>query len=90
MFGEEALWYYRRGLARTMQGRGGDASADLKRALGLQGRKWVHGRAHLELGKIAQKAGDRALARQEFQTAIELCGSDNDPAPVEEARQLLK
>ena len=36
--------------------------------------------AHLELGKLALKAGNRAAAREEFQAAIPLCESDNDQA----------
>jgi tetratricopeptide (TPR) repeat protein len=90
MFSEEATWYYKRGAARAGLGRVPDAEADLKRSLGFEGRKWVHGRGHLELGKLAEKAGNRALARQELQAAIALCESDNDPAPAEEARRLLK
>src|SRR5438093_541611 len=49
MFGENALWYYKRGAARVALGRASDAVSDLKRALGVDGRKWVHGRAHREL-----------------------------------------
>ena len=52
MLGEEALWYYKRGATRTALGRAADAEVDLRKALGLQGRKWVHGRAHLELGRL--------------------------------------
>src|SRR5581483_4879060 len=50
MFGEDALWSYKRGAARAAIGRAADARADLARALGVEGRKWVHARAHLELG----------------------------------------
>ena len=90
MFGEQALWHYKRGAARAALGRASDAEADLKRALALDGRKWVHGRTHLELGKLAAKSGNRAVARTEFQTAISLCESDNDPGAAEEARRLAK
>jgi tetratricopeptide (TPR) repeat protein len=91
MFGEEALWLHKRGTARAWRGgQTADAEADLKRALSLEGRKWVHGRSHLELGRLALKRGDRATARQEFQTAITLCESDNDPLPADEARRLMK
>jgi len=92
MFGEEALWYHKRGTARAWMTppKTADAEADLKRSLGLEGRKWVHGRDHLELGRLALKAGNRALAKQELQAAIPLAESDNDPLTVEEARRLLK
>ena len=90
MFGEDALWFFKRGTARAWRGQNADADADLKHALSLEGRKWVHGRSHLELGRLALKRGDRPAARQEFQTAITLCESDNDPLSVDEARRLLK
>jgi tetratricopeptide (TPR) repeat protein len=90
MFGEEALWYFKRGAARAALGRLADAQADLTHAIGVEGRKWVHGRAHLELGKLAIKAGNRALADDELRAAAQLCETDNDPAFSEEARRLLK
>ena len=90
MFGEQALWRYKRGAARAALGRTADADADLRAALGLEGRKWVHGRAHLELGKIALKSGNRQAARQELQQAAALAESDNDPGTADEARRLMK
>ena len=90
MFGEDALWLYKRGAARAALGRTADAQADLKQALAAEGRKWVYGRTHLELGKLALKAGNRAAARQELQTAITLCESDNDEPTAAEARRLLR
>ncbi|HEX3703277.1 MAG TPA: hypothetical protein VHU82_08105, partial [Vicinamibacterales bacterium] len=56
----------------------------------LEGRPWVHGRSHIELGKLALKAGQTAAARQHFQAAIPLCASDNDQASADEARRLLR
>ncbi|HEY7289390.1 MAG TPA: hypothetical protein VH583_06090 [Vicinamibacterales bacterium] len=90
MFGENALWQYKRGLARTLLGRKADAEADLKRSLELEGRGWVHGRANLELGKLSLLAGNRQRANEQFKTAVELCEGDNDPGYAEEARRLLK
>ena len=90
MFGEQALWLYKRGTARAALGRMGDSEEDLKKALSSEGRKWVHGRARLELGKLALKRGNQAAARQELQAAIRLCDSDNDGAMADEARRLLK
>ena len=89
MFGEEALWHYKRGAARAALGRDADARQDLIKALSAEGRKWVQGRTHLELGKLALKAGDRLVAKKEFQAAAALCESDNDSAWADEARRLL-
>ena len=90
MPGEDALWLYKRGTARAALGRTDEATQDLRKALTLQCRHWVQGRTHLELGKLALKAGDRAAATRELQTAISLCDGDNDAASAEEARRLLK
>jgi tetratricopeptide (TPR) repeat protein len=89
MFGEEALWYYKRGAARAALGRSADADTDLVKALAAEGRKWVHGRANLEIGKLALKAGRRPAARRAFETAITLCDADNDGGTADEARRLL-
>ena len=90
MFGEDALWYYKRGAARVALRRTDEAQADLTRALGLESRTWVKGRAHLELGKIAILGGNQARANEELKTAVKLCEGDNDPAFAEEARRLMK
>jgi len=90
MFGEDALWRYKRGTSRAGLGRTADAETDLRMAVQAEGRDWVHGRAHLELGKLALKAGDRARANTELQAAVKLCESDNDPVFAAEAKGLLK
>jgi predicted Zn-dependent protease len=90
MFGEDAIWYYKRGTARARLGREADAERDLTKSIAIEGRSWVHGRAHLELGKLALHAGRRAVARQELTAAVSLCESDNDPLSAEEAKKLLK
>ena len=90
MFGEEGLWWYKRGAARAALGRSADANADLEKALTFDARKWVHGRTHLELGRLAQKQGARAPAAEHFRSAVRLCDSDNDQASADEARRLLK
>src|SRR5262245_4258344 len=79
IFGEDALWYYKRGAAGVALGHQADAQGDLKRAIGLEGRPWVHGRAHFELGRLALASGNKPLAKEEFQAAVKLCESDNDP-----------
>ena len=45
----------------------------------MESRKWVTGRAHAELGKLADLRGNRAAARGEFQQAVTLAQQDNDP-----------
>jgi hypothetical protein len=89
MAGEEALWSYKRGAARTALGHSADAEQDLLNALAFEGRKWVHGRAHLEIGKLMLKAGKRSAAASELRTAISLCEEDGDPLAAAEARALL-
>lgn len=90
MFGEDALWRHKRGAALAALGRNGEAEADLRKSLSLMGRKWVHARCHLELGRLALKAGNRAVAAVELRAAIGLADSDNDPLTADEARRLLK
>ena len=89
MFGEDALWLYKRGAARAAMGKTVAAEQDLRKAVSLEGRNWVHGRAHIELGGLALKAGNREMGRSELQTGITLCEGDNDTLAVEEARRLL-
>jgi tetratricopeptide (TPR) repeat protein len=90
MFGEDALWLFKRGSARAALGQTADAEQDLRKALVSEGRTWVFGRSHFELGKLALKAGRTADARKELQSAATLCDADNDGATADEARRLLK
>ena len=90
MFGEPALWYYKRGAARVALGRVAEAGADLKTALASEGRPWVYGRTHLEMGKLALRAGNRLDAYAEFRQAIALCDGDNDAISADEARRLMQ
>jgi tetratricopeptide (TPR) repeat protein len=90
MFGEEALWYYKRGAARAALRRAADAREDLKRAVSVDGRNWVRGRARLEMGKLELEAGNRPAAIAQLRGAIALCESDNDGAAAAEARRLLE
>jgi tetratricopeptide (TPR) repeat protein len=89
MFGEEALWYYKRGFAREIIGRTADAEQDLRKAIAAEGRGWVHGRAHLELGKVLFFTGNRAGANTELRQAVMLCDSDNDAGSADEARRWI-
>ncbi len=56
--GEEALWRYKRGVARASLGRA-DAAADLHRAGEADSQAWVAGRASVALGRMALTRGDR-------------------------------
>ena len=88
-FGEEALWYYKRGLARVLLGNLPGAESDLHASLASKGRDWVHGRVHTELGKIADLGGNRARAVGEYRVAIALGEKDNDPDGTSEATALV-
>jgi len=90
MFGEEAIWYYKRGAARAILGRTREARVDLTTAGAREGRAWVHGRARLELGKLALSAGNQSAAHEELRAAIALGESDGDSSAVGEARRLLR
>jgi len=90
MFGENALWFYKRGAARAALHRGAEAEQDLRESVSVEGRKWVHGRAHFELGKLLMQAGNQIAARGELETAAALCDADNDGGTAEEARRLLR
>ena len=82
----------------ALQARGGarrrsaeaDAEADFRKSLTLEGRKWVYARSHLELGKLALKAGNTEAARVELRASATLGDSDNDPITADEARRLMK
>ena len=90
MPGEEALWHYKRGAARALQGRTDDATADLKFAVGADPQNWVNGRARVELGRLALKRGDRTSAANEAKQAETLCDRGNDPVCVQDARSVLR
>lgn len=89
MQGEAALWFYKRGAARAAQGRDHDAEVDLRHALSVDGRDWVRGRSHFELGKLALKSGRQAQARDLLRQASLLCDRDQDGSTAAEARKLM-
>lgn len=78
MFGEEALWLLKHGSALVALDRRAEAGPLLRRAVTLESRKWVAGRAHAELGKLADLANDRSTARGHFRQALTLAEQDND------------
>ena len=89
MFGEEALWYQKRGAARVALNRLDEAEMDLRRALAGESRRWVQGRAFAELGKIADLRRNRGAAQANFQKALVIAEEDNDPIGAETARQWI-
>ena len=89
MFGEEALWYYKRGATLVGLRQDAEAARQLKLALSKEAREWVHGRAHVELGKIADRTGDRRAAHEEYRVAAQLAKSSNDSIGLAEAKLLL-
>ena len=89
MFGEDALWHYKRGVARARQGRR-EAADDFRASLDRDAREWVRGRAHAELGQLALLAGNRDGARQHFRQAMDFAARGNDPTGRREAEVLLR
>jgi tetratricopeptide (TPR) repeat protein len=89
MFGEEALWRYKRGAALVALRRPVDAERDLRQSLSLEGRDWVHARAHLELGKLLMQRGNRTEANQHLQLAVSRADADRDRGTADEARRLM-
>jgi len=89
MFGEEALWLLKHGAALLALDRLPEAEPELRRILTLESRKWVAGRAHAELGKLADLRNDRATARSHFQQAVALADQDNDSVGAAAARRWI-
>jgi hypothetical protein len=88
MLGEPGLWYYKRGAARVRLKKNAEAQADLQLGLTLDARQWVKARMHLELGKLADLAGDRGGARAAYDNAIRIATASQDTTVLEEANRL--
>ena len=88
-FGELARWRYLYGvsLARLQHA---DAATQFRAALQAPGLEWVHGRAHLELGKLAKRSGEAVQAKNELQTALRMCEAMEDTICVTESKELLR
>jgi tetratricopeptide (TPR) repeat protein len=89
-FGEEAMWFYKRGLARLALRRLEPARTDLKRASSLPMRVWVKARVQLEFGKLADLESRRADAQAAYREAIRLGEAGNDPETADEARRWMQ
>jgi tetratricopeptide (TPR) repeat protein len=88
--GEEALWLYKRGLARLNLNRLPAAAADLNAAMAAKPTNWVRGRIHVELGKLADLAGKRTDATSNYRIARTTCEANADTVCAGEAARLLK
>jgi tetratricopeptide (TPR) repeat protein len=90
MFGEEALWRYKRGTALAAIGEEKRAREDLAAAATGEARDWIRGRAHLELGKLADLQGNRADAIVQYDRAITACTAGSDRVGLAQARALKR
>jgi len=88
-FGEEARWRYYRGAALGALGQLQAAQDDLKKALAVEARQWVHGRAHVELGRIALQQRESSAALHELRAARSDCRADRDAECEADAEKLL-
>ena len=88
--GEEGRWRYAYGAALVALKDLRPAERELRAALNDVTRDWARGRVRKELGKLADLAGDRPRAVDEYRQSIRLCRQDQDTTCVDEARALLK
>jgi tetratricopeptide (TPR) repeat protein len=88
MAGEEGHWFFSRGVARVRQRKAAEATADLTEALRREQLLWVRARTHLELGKAADLAGNRAAALTEYDKAIRAAGPAGDGDAAAQAPRL--
>ena len=89
-FGELARWGYAYGAALVALKEIDAAHRALVAGLEDPSRPWVEGRIRIELGKLADLAGNRPGAIREYRHAIRLCGGDDDEACVSSARALVE
>jgi tetratricopeptide (TPR) repeat protein len=89
-FGEDARWRYTYGAALVALKNGVAADRELRAALAGTTRDWVRGNVHKELGKLADLAGDRPRALDEYRLADRLCRQDHDGDCSDEAKTLMK
>ncbi|MPZ21092.1 MAG: hypothetical protein GEV06_24810 [Luteitalea sp.] len=90
MFGEEALWRYKRGVARRALGRFAEARDDLTYAEQHEAKPWIKGRALLELGMVADLGQQREQAVARYDAANAVCRSAGDRVCADEATRLKR
>jgi tetratricopeptide (TPR) repeat protein len=88
--GEEARWRYAYGASLVAVRDRVAAERELRVALAGATRDWVRGRVHRELGKLADLAGDRPRALDEYRAANRLCRQDRDGECSDEVTRLIK
>jgi tetratricopeptide (TPR) repeat protein len=88
-FGEDARWRYAYGAALVALKNDVAADRELRAALAGPTRDWVRGNVHKELGKLADLAGDRPRALDEYRLADRLCRQDRDGDCSDEAKKLM-
>jgi hypothetical protein len=89
-FGEAARWRYAHGAALSGVQQVARAESELRAVLRIEAPEWLRGRAHLELGKLADLAGNRGLAIEEYRTAQRIGRAEDDSTSEEEAAKLLR
>src|SRR5204863_312339 len=87
-FGEEARWHLSYGDALLALREADAAQREFRAVLAADAADWVHGRAHRDLGKLADLTGNRALALEEYRAAIRLCEASDDSVCADEAKHL--
>jgi hypothetical protein len=88
-YGEEARWRYCYGAALVGLRQIEEGDRQLRTVLNSDAPAWLLGRAHKELGKIADLSGDRVKAIGEYRTAQRACREQHDGACADEATALI-
>lgn len=88
-YGEDARWRYQRGAAYVALRDAGAAARDFHMALAAEAPTWIHGRVHLELGKLADLDGDRPAARARYRVAEANCRAGRDTTCAEAAARFM-
>jgi tetratricopeptide (TPR) repeat protein len=89
-FGEDARWRYAHGAALVGLRNSDAAERELRAALAGATRDWIRGRVHKELGKLADLAGDRPRALDEYRLADRLCHQERDGDCSDEVKKVMK
>jgi tetratricopeptide (TPR) repeat protein len=88
--GEEARWRYAYGAALVALDDPHAADRELRMALALATRDWLRGRIHKELGKLADRSGNRLAARDEYRLADRLCRTDHDSECANDLKRVMR
>jgi tetratricopeptide (TPR) repeat protein len=89
-FGEQARWRYYRGAALVGLHRREAAEPDLRFVLEAEAPEWLRGRAHTEIGKLADLSGNRSGAIAQYRLAGRICREQHDSGCEDEADGLIK